>query len=331
MRADKRWLVTLATEEIDEIESALHELRSRNLPLLEMQRDDFVIPRLGAHLREIRRDLLHSRGFVQIRGLPVERLGREATAIAFWGIGLHLGDEFASQNQHGHLLGHVRDLGESRSNASQRGPYSRETIPYHVDCCDIVGLLCLHPAKRGGESSLTSSGAVYNTLLERHPQYAACLSEPICRDRRDEIPPGMKPWYAIPIFNHHDGLLSVSIEPTYIGSIARHFGGVNPHTAEQLEAVEAVQRIADELRLDIEFEQGDMQFVHNHTIMHSRQAFEDHEASQKKRHLLRLWLLNHDGRPLPDAYYERHGTRETVERPGGIVGPDTVLNAPLEG
>jgi hypothetical protein len=36
-----------------------------------------------------------------------------------------------------------------------------------------------------------------------------------------------------------------------------------------------------------------------------------------------------DGRPLPDAFYERHGTRATVDRPGGIVGPDTLLNAPI--
>ena len=37
-----------------------------------------------------------------------------------------------------------------------------------------------------------------------------------------------------------------------------------------------------------------------------------------------------DGRPLPEAFYERHGTVDTVDRPGGIVGENTILNAPLE-
>ena len=36
------------------------------------------------------------------------------------------------------------------------------------------------------------------------------------------------------------------------------------------------------------------------------------------------------GRPLPPAFFERHGTVQSVDRPGGIVGEDTVLNAPLE-
>ena len=72
-----------------------------------------------------------------------------------------------------------------------------------------------------------------------------------------------------------------------------------------------------------------MQFVNNHVLFHTRRAFEDHEDPDRKRHLLRIWLKTLDGRPLPDALYERHGVRDAVDRPGGIVGPDTVLNAPI--
>lgn len=330
LRASGEWLVRLTNAEVVEVEAAVDELDKSGLRLETVRRAHFPLPTLGSRLQRVRDELLHGRGFVQLRGLPVEALGRRRAAIAFWGIGAHIGDDVASQNKHGHLLGHVRDLGESRSNASQRGPYSRETIPYHVDACDIVGLCCAAVAKRGGESSVCSSGLIYNTMLERCPEYIEPLTQPIYRDRRDEVPSGKQPWYAIPIFNHHAGLLSVSIEPTYIGSVARHFDGVEPHTPQQLEAIRVVQELAAELRFDVAFEQGDMQFLHNHVIMHSRQAFEDFDEPDCRRHLFRLWLLNHDGRPLPDAYYERHGDRTTVRRPGGIVGPDTQLNAPLE-
>ncbi len=324
------WLYRLSAAEVAEIEAAVAPLATAEADLMAIRAEDFPLPRLGPALREIRREILDGRGFAQLRGLPVARLGRLGAAIAFWGIGRHLGHEVASQNANGHLLGHILDLGQSRANPSQRGPYSAETIPYHVDCCDIAGLLCLAPAKAGGESLIASSGAVYNAMLERRPDLVAALEAPVYRDRRDEIPPGKAPWYAIPVFNRHDGLLSTTIEPTYIGSVARHFDGRDPNSAAQSEGVAMVAEVAEALHLDIAFEPGDMQFLNNHAILHSRRGFEDHVAPDRRRHLLRLWLLCHDGRPLPAAYYERHGTPETVPRPGGIVGPDTVLHCPLE-
>lgn len=333
LRADRRWLVVLTPGDIEELADSTARIERNGKPLETLTRVDFPLGALGERLRALRSEVLHGRGFVQLRGLPVANLGHRTSAIAFYGMGLHMGDRFASQNKHGHLLGHVRDLGESRGNASQRGPYSRETIPFHVDACDIVGLCCLRTAKSGGESCVASSGLVFNTLLAERPDLVRALMRPVFRDRRDEVPPGKPPWYAIPVFNLYAGLLSTSIEPTYIGSVARHFGGTNPHTPAQLEAIEEVQRLARELRFDIEFERGDIQYVNNHALMHSRLAFTDEPAARDGsgggRHLLRLWMLNDDGRPLPDAYHDRHGTRATVKRPGGIVGPDTVPNAPL--
>ena len=85
------------------------------------------------------------------------------------------------------------------------------------------------------------------------------------------------------------------------------------------------------MHIDIAFEAGDMQFLHNHTVMHSRQAFFDFPEPQRKRHLLRIWLLTYDGRPVPPVFYERNGSPDTARRPGGIVGAATALRVPLEG
>ena len=89
------------------------------------------------------------------------------------------------------------------------------------------------------------------------------------------------------------------------------------------------QALSEELRFDTGFMRGDMQFCNNHVIFHTRRAFEDFDDPSRKRHLLRLWLKALDGRPLPAAFYERHGTADSIDRPGGIVGIDTVLNAPI--
>ena len=181
----------------------------------------------------------------------------------------------------------------------------------------------------GGESSIVSSVKVYNEMLKRRPDLLQVLCEPIYRDRRDEVPKGMKPWYKLAVFHFYKGYFSASIEPTYIGSVNR-FIDVPPMSKLQKEAIEYVQSLCEELRFDTGFKRGDMQFCNNHVIFHTRRAYKDSAQVEKKRHLLRLWLMALDGRPLPPPFYERHGDAGKIARPGGIIGENTVLNAPIE-
>jgi alanine-glyoxylate transaminase/serine-glyoxylate transaminase/serine-pyruvate transaminase len=57
------------------------------------------------------------------------------------------------------------------------------------------------------------------------------------------------------------------------------------------EALDMLAELAGdpELRLDMNFMPGDIQFLHNHTILHARSAYEDWPEPDRKRHLLRLW------------------------------------------
>lgn len=329
MASSDEWRIKLDLKDINDLQSAVTPFDREGIDVMPLRKEDFVLPHLAPKLAELRGDLLYGRGFVLLRGLPVDTFGKRGSAIAFWAIGQHLGDDVLSQNKRGHVLGHVTDLGESRSNPSQRGPYSREEIPFHVDCGDIVGLLCMEVSKNGGDSSLVSSVAVYNEMLKRRPDLAEVLCQPLFRDRRDEVPPGMEPWYRLAVFHFHQGYFSASIEPTYIGS-AHRFDDVPEMTPVQKEAMAMAQSLSEELRFDTGFHRGDMQFCNNHVIFHTRRAYQDHEDPARKRHLLRLWLKALDGRPLPEAFYARHGKIETVDRPGGIVGEGTVLNAPIE-
>ena len=329
MAATDAWLHPLTDRERAEVHGAVEAVMAQDLDFFAIDRNAFPLPELGSKLTEIRAELLYGRGFVLLRGLDVDLADRRRSAIAFWGIAMHLGDETLSQNAKGHVLGHVRDIGQSRSNVLQRGPYSREAMPYHCDCSDLVGLYCLHPAKRGGESTIVSSVTVYNELLERRPDLVEALTQPIYRDRRGEVPPGMDEWYAIPVFNVHDGWFSASIEPTYIGS-AERFPEVPRKSELQREAIVEVQRISEARHFSMGFRPGDIQFINSHVTFHTRSAYDDHPEPERKRHLFRIWLKCFDGRPLPHWFHDRHGPRGTVDRPGGIVGADTVLSAPLK-
>ncbi len=63
--------------------------------------------------------------------------------------------------------------------------------------------MCLHTARAGGESSLASSVTVHNEMLKRRPDLVRVLAEPYYRDRRDEVPAGMPPWYRLAVFHYH--------------------------------------------------------------------------------------------------------------------------------
>src|SRR6185436_17482078 len=110
----------------------------------------FALPTLGPVLKGILADLLEGRGFVLLRGLPVERWSREEQAAAYLGIGSWLGAP-RSQNAKGHLLGHVKDLGLDIKDPKVRYYQTNRKLEYHTDSVDVVGLLCLKTARAGGE------------------------------------------------------------------------------------------------------------------------------------------------------------------------------------
>jgi hypothetical protein len=273
--------------------------------------------------------VLEGRGFVLIRSLPVERWTRREAALAFLVIGVHLGN-LRMQNAEGHLLGHVRDLGRSSDDPNTRIYQTRERQTHHTDSCDVVGLMCLQTAKSGGLSSLVSSTTIFNEMRRRRPDLLRVLLEPIETDRRGEVPEGSKPYFTIPVFNYHKGLVSAIYQRQYIES-ARRFPDVTPLSALQIEALDLFDELANDPKLNLmmELQPGDIQLVHNHTILHDRTAFEDYPEPERKRHLLRLWLAPPGARPLPEIYAERFGSITPGDR-GGIVVPGAEPTIPFD-
>ena len=71
----------------------------------------------------------------------------------------------------------------------------------------------------------------------------------------------------------------------------------------------------------MKLEPGDIQFVHNHTMLHDRMGFEDWPEPDRRRHLLRLWLSVPGDRPLPDCFAQRFGATTIGDRGGIVVSP----------
>ncbi|MGE0802911.1 MAG: TauD/TfdA family dioxygenase [Lautropia sp.] len=331
MARRRDWIHVFSREEVKELDRAVSLAdQPTGRDILQIQRKDFPLPRLATVLERVRREVLHGRGFYLFRGLPVERYSIRQSAIAYWGLSLYLGDEALSQNGKGHVMGHIVNLGLDYSDPDTRGYQTSARLNYHCDYSDIVGLLSLRSSKSGGLSSIVSSTTIWNELLQRRPDLARALTQPLYYTRWGEIPEGKLHYDAVPMFCSYRG----RVIATYVRSAinkAQALAGVPPLTAQQIEGMDLVDALAadPQLHLEMEFKPGDIQLLCNFSTFHSRTSFEDWPELEKRRHLLRIWLACKDGPPLPQFMLERTGATATG-RPDGIKVPGVPLVASLE-
>jgi len=286
----EQWCVRLGESQLEEIDAALAVARKCGKPTGEMTAEDFPLGSLVAEIGSWRKELAEGRGFQVVSGLPVERWSPEEAELFFWCLGLHLGRPGA-QNPRGDLLGHVTDTGADGADAYVRLYQTASNIAYHCDAADAVGLLCLRSAKSGGASRIVSSVSVYNELLARRPDLAPRLYEPFLLDVRNEDSSGALRYLPIAPCRFDGGTLRTFYHSDYFRSVLRH-DDVPRFTSEEQELLDTYEEIAcdPEFYLDMELEPGDIQWLSNHSILHARTAYEDHEAPDRRRHLLRLWL-----------------------------------------
>ena len=286
------WIHMLSGAENAELDSAIRAYRHARKPLNELTASEYPLPVLGPSIAEWMRELDDGRGFILVRGFPVDDYAEEEAAFAYWIIGLQMGHPVA-QNRKGEVLGHVRDDGANPNEAAIRLYRTRVKLDFHTDGADIIGLLCLKRAKVGGLSRIASSVSVFNEVLRRRPDLVPLLFEDFYWDREADAGPGEKPFFNFPICRYQKGRLGTLYIGWYIRN-AQRFPDVPRLTSSQSEVLDLIDSIANDpiFHLDMDFEPGDMQFLKNAAILHARTEYEDWTEPERKRHLLRLWLTN---------------------------------------
>ena len=243
------------------------------------QQGNFPLPKLSQILSTLREDLLNGKGFILFKGFPTAAWGPHKTAVAYMGLGTYLG-YFLSQNGRGHVLGHVKDVGDDPTQIDSVRIYRTAARQFfHTDDGDVVGLLCVHRAEEGGESDLVSAHNVWNTLQRERPDVAELLTRPIWYfDRKGEVSDGQEEWTRQPVAyleNGGKGRVYVKWDPYYVRSLGRFSdaGRVPPLSKEQTEALEVLESTANRLALHMILEVGDIQFVSNAHLLHARTAY----------------------------------------------------------
>jgi hypothetical protein len=294
------WSRDLSPRDIDELDAALVRFRARNRTGVPMAREDFPLPGWEETLSRLAAELEDGRGFFLMRGLPVDRYGEEDIRAIYYGIGLNLGIP-VRQNPRGDLLGAVENVADA-SDPHSRVYETNAYLPYHTDPSDVVGLLCLRKARKGGLSSLVSVPAVYNEMLLRCPEYLGLFYRPWYYAHLGEDLPSLSP-----LFSHHRGKLAFRYLRQYIE--LGHEIMERPLSAVEVEALDAFDAIAreDGMQLDMMLEPGDLQWANNYTVLHSRTGFEDDPDPSRRRKMLRLWLKMPNARDLAPDFPGRNG------------------------
>ena len=286
---ERRW----SDDMLAEIRAAVDGVR--HLAPEQITRDAFPLVHAKPLLAEVSKELDAGVGFAVIAGFPVEAYSRDDAVRAFCGVSSYLGDVVDQTSRRERVID-VTDRGKPYDGNS-RGYHSNKMLPFHTDGAYLVGLLCLETAHAGGESLLASSMSAYNEVLRRYPERMAPLLRGYIHDRRGDHAPGEHPVSRerIPVFSFHNDLLHCCYNRNGI-VWAQDKTGVKLDD-DEIAALDAIDEIVRDPRfhLSMEMRKGDMQFVNNFVILHSRTEYTDHPDG-RHRHLVRLWLDAPQGR-----------------------------------
>lgn len=300
--------VKLEARHLDAFDRALRLVREITDDPELIKREDFQLEQIADDVEAWRDQVMNQSGIIILSGFPIDSYSKADLGMIHFGLGTHFGTAM-SQSVMGDRLGHVINVGGK--DPKERAYRNSTELDMHTDACDVVAMMCLQKAQSGGFSGYVSAISIYNEVLQRQPELMPVLLEGFYYHRFGEELPGQSPITEekIPVFSFRDGFLSVNYLRAYIEMAAEESS--TPLAQKQIEALDLVDDIARDDLFALKFitQPGEAVFFNNLTVLHNRTAFDDSAVDEQKRHLLRLWLVAHQPRPVCDSLriYEGRG------------------------
>ena len=281
-----------------ELEKLSDELQKNCLPALITRPEMYELENCKVFMKKIKEVLDNGVGFAIMEKLPIDSVPLEVATTMHWLLGSLLGRPVAQNFKDGKMLYEVMDLtaGKGKNIIGVRGSHTNADLSFHTDCSsniappDYVGLMCVRPALEGGESQLTNWYSVYNKLLESRPDLCARGFKPILFDRQREHSDDDPRILSRPPFAF-DGNITLRYSERLNRQgykIAKQ--SMDQETEDMLSAIDEI--LTDpEMRVDLNFESGQIQWINNASIGHRRTSYVDHPGEPSlRRCLVRMWL-----------------------------------------
>jgi alpha-ketoglutarate-dependent taurine dioxygenase len=283
------WLVPLSAACAGEFEQIARAARAHVGPLAEIDRRRLDLPACAEVMARMRTKLVAGPGFAVLDRIPVEHFRLEEAQAIGWVLANLVG-RIVAQKRDGTRLYDVRDTGKAMAHGVRRSITNLEQ-EFHTDGPwlplppSFIGLYCLQPAAEGGMSRCASLVTVHHALRER-PELLARLRQPFSWDRQAEHARGDVAWSRYPIYWEEGGRVLARYYDDYVRKGSALAGvQLDDVGAAALDAMREAIEAADS-RLEIHLERGQLLYVNNRQIAHSRTAFRDDDA---RRHLMRFW------------------------------------------
>jgi hypothetical protein len=289
------WKFALSADCLAELDAVTAWLRRNTVPTIALRPDDFSLDACRAFMRRVKTVLDDGVRFAVIDRLPAERISRDEATALYWLLSSLMSRPVA-QKLDGTLIYDVHDTGLKAAPGSGIRPDKTNIgINFHNDNAynttppEYVGLLFWRTAKDGGLSRVMSVQTAHNALLRDHADALPRLYEPFVFDRQREHTPDDNPVFSGPIFMDAHGLkarFALHQVKNAHAMLGKTMDNATAHAVGALEDVFARNELAGEMMI----ERGQIQYVNNLEIGHSRTDFVDHDEADQRRHLVRLWL-----------------------------------------
>lgn len=296
------WLVPLDAEAREEILRTSEQLARHPLTTTMLRPGDFSMPACQRFALRLRAILTKGARFTVVDRLPIDEIGDQQATQIYWLLSWMISPPVA-QKLDGSMIFEVKDTGRKAiAGSGVRPAETNAEQSIHNDNAfneaapDVVGLLCLRQAKEGGTSHVMSFYTAHNELLRKHPEVLERLYQPFPHDRQREHWPDEPSIFWAPIFSFQNSELLARFSPHPIRSAYQLSSEGNDE--ESLSALSTMHRICNESGIALSFtmERGQIQYVNNRQIGHSRSGFQDFEDPALRRHMVRLWLRESGGR-----------------------------------
>ena len=244
---------------------------------------------------DIRQEVQHGTGIVWLQGFPAKDFSVAETKFFYLLVGAAMGQTMGNYGR----LYDVRDYGGSYKEERIPVSQTRAATGFHTDSSsrntmpDIVALLCVQPARAGGESLIVSGATVHEELRKTNMRVLTILYREFIRDI---VTPGVGKTInalinnRIPVFSR--GLYSLGLSFRYMRYWIEkgHREAKMDLAHADIDALDTLDHLLQSPRLagSFKLETGDQLWVNNHIVAHNRTAYD--EDPQRPRHFVRMWI-----------------------------------------
>ena len=262
--------------------------------LLEQTSAKLALPITTGWVRSWKKTLLLGNGFVCLQTTSAKLTDEELRLLYCF-----LAKSIGNLNQRYGAFFDVKDYGLDHTKSAIPISKTRACSGFHTDSSakhyspEVVGLMCLQPASEGGDSLLANAANLYAWLDKHHRDCLQALSRPTKRDvitpgtaqTADEICRNEFPIIAFPNEQLHFRYMRYWITTAYQKLQISLPAGL--HAA--MDYID--QYLANREYIFVRtLSRGEMLFLNNRYLCHSRTAFTDGPDPLPKRTFVRTWI-----------------------------------------